>query len=104
MDAADLVAQTFRDSDVVGRLGGDEFVVLMADCPRDEAEALISRLEQNLDLLHQQKGRRFRLAISVGVAIYDPAHPCSIDELLRRADAAMYEEKRLRNANRFVPV
>jgi len=104
MDAADLVAQTFRDSDVVGRLGGDEFVVLMADCPADKAEALIARLERNLEELHEKKGRRFRLAISVGVATYDPAHPCSIDELLRRADSAMYENKRLRNADRLVPV
>jgi len=103
MDAADLVAQTFRDSDVVGRLGGDEFVVLMADCPPDKAQGLIERLERNLEQLHQRKGRRFRLAISVGMAAYDPAHPCSLDELLRRADAAMYEEKRLRNARRAVP-
>ena len=104
MDAADLVAQTFRDSDVVGRLGGDEFVVLMADCPADEAQALITRLERNLDALHEKKGRRFRLSISVGVATYDPADPCSIDDLLRRADCAMYEEKRLRSLDRLALV
>ncbi|MBM3501825.1 MAG: GGDEF domain-containing protein, partial [Armatimonadetes bacterium] len=104
IDAADLVGLTFRESDIIGRLGGDEFVVLLSDCSRARADQLVERLQSNLGVRNAQQGRRFRLAISVGVAEYDPTHPCSVGELLRRADAAMYAQKRLRTAQRDVAV
>jgi len=100
IDAADLVGVTFRDCDIIGRLGGDEFVVLLSGCSRDRADLLIERLRHNLGVRNTEKGRRFRLSISVGVAEYDPDEPCSVTELLRRADTAMYAEKRLRSVQR----
>jgi two-component system cell cycle response regulator len=104
IDAAELVAGTFRDSDIIGRLGGDEFVVFLADCPRERADALVDRLHRNLAARNAEKGRRFALSISTGMAIYDPTEPCCLEELLRRADAAMYEQKRLRSQGRCVSV
>jgi len=100
IDAADLVGLTFRESDIIGRLGGDEFVVLLSGCSRARADQLVQRLQSNLEVRNAQEGRRFRLAISVGVAEYDPARPCSVGDLLRRADAAMYVQKRLRAVQR----
>ena len=38
--------------------------------------------------------------LSVGMAQYDPNHPCSIDELLAEADVLMYEHKQSRKRNR----
>jgi PleD family two-component response regulator len=38
------------------------------------------------------------LDVSIGVATFDPVHPCSIDELLSQADMAMYEEKKTKKA------
>ena len=102
IEAAGLVGGTFRDSDIIARLGGDEFVALMTDCPEETALRLIGRLEQNLSTRNAEKGRRFRLSMSVGTAVYDPVDPCSLDELLRRADAAMYEQKRLRTGGQVV--
>jgi len=102
IDAAELVTNTFRESDIIARLGGDEFVVLMTGCPKERADSLIERLQCNLDVRNAEKGRRFKLEISVGVAAYDPARPCSIEDLLRRADTAMYERKRVRGNGRLV--
>ncbi len=104
IDAADLVGLTFRESDIIGRLGGDEFVVLLAGCTRERADLLVQRLQRNLDVRNAEEGRRFKLSISVGVSEYDPAHPCSVGELLRRADAAMYAQKRLRTNHRSLAV
>jgi diguanylate cyclase (GGDEF)-like protein len=104
IDAAEVVATTFRDSDILGRLGGDEFVVFLADCPRERAATLVERLHRNLDARNAEKGRRFALSISVGMAVYDPSEPCSLEDLLHRADTAMYEQKRLRSQGRCVAV
>lgn len=104
IETAEIVAQTFRGSDVIGRLGGDEFVVLMADCPLEHGAGLVERLQKNVALRNAERARRFELSLSAGLAAYDPAHPCSLDELLRRADAAMYEQKRHRKSRRVLPV
>jgi diguanylate cyclase len=86
---AKLLVSTFRDSDIVARLGGDEFCVLL---PRNgvEAQAVMDRLEENL----QARGDACPpISLSVGVAKYNWDAPCSIDTLIERADAAMYQNK-----------
>jgi ABC-type transport system substrate-binding protein len=47
---------------------------------------------------NKHESRRFRLQMSVGCTVYDPAQPATIDELLARADAQMYEHKRGKKA------
>jgi len=95
LDAAHLLQQTFRDSDVVARLGGDEFVVLATDCPASMVPAVKKRLQAALDLFNGEPTRRYQISMSVGVTTYDPpaSRTRSIDELLVEADERMYEEK-----------
>ncbi|MCL5022480.1 MAG: diguanylate cyclase [Nitrospirae bacterium] len=40
--------------------------------------------------------RGYKLSLSVGISYYDPEHPCSLDELLKKGDRAMYEQKKTR--------
>jgi len=94
IEIANILKETFREPDIIARIGGDEFGVLAIGSRRDSAEMLISRLQENLDS-HNAKGkRRYKLSLSMGIARYDPECPCSIDELLGRADTLMYEQKR----------
>jgi len=58
------------------------------------AEVLTARLQENLEAHNVKGDLRYELSLSVGLAHYDPEHPCSIDELVARADRAMYERKR----------
>jgi diguanylate cyclase (GGDEF)-like protein len=93
IQVAGILRETFRESDIIARIGGDEFVVLAMETDGASAEILTTRLQKNLET-HNAKGpRRYKLSLSVGVARYDPEHPCSIDELLARADKSMYEHK-----------
>lgn len=84
-----------RHNDSVGRLGGDEFVVVFEDVRNqteaDELGARIQRaiMEAGLDL---SDGRRLQLSVSVGVA--RTAVPLPINDLVARADQAMYQAKR----------
>jgi diguanylate cyclase (GGDEF)-like protein len=91
-EAAQVLRQTFRDSDIVARLGGDEFVAL-AHVARD-VEALRSRLRGHLDQFNARSDRPYMLDLSIGATLIDVASDDAIEDLIARADAAMYEEKR----------
>lgn len=93
IDTATILKETFREVDIIARIGGDEFGVIAIEVGKDSADILRIRLQENFDACNAKGGRPYKLAISVGVARYDPYIPCSIDELMARADASMYEEK-----------
>jgi diguanylate cyclase (GGDEF)-like protein/PAS domain S-box-containing protein len=93
IEIASVLRETFRESDIVARIGGDEFVVLAIETDGVNAEILTTRLQESLETRNARGDRRYKLSLSVGIARYDPKHSCSIDELLARADRAMYEQK-----------
>ena len=93
IEIANVLKETFRESDIIARLGGDEFVVLAMESDGTPAEILTTRLQENLEARNANGDRHYKLSLSVGTARYDPERPCSIDELLTRADRLMYEQK-----------
>lgn len=99
-DAARIFVETFRDSDIIARMGGDEFAVILGNAPDAGIETARNRLEKRLSEYNARQDGSFRLAVSVGLAIFDPAAPVTVDELIRQADARMYEEKMRRKAAR----
>jgi diguanylate cyclase (GGDEF)-like protein/PAS domain S-box-containing protein len=94
IEVADILEETFRESDIVARIGGDEFVVLAVETNGSPAGVLTTRLRENLEARNAGADRRYQLSLSVGVAHYDPTRPCSLDDLLAGADRAMYGQKR----------
>lgn len=96
VELADILKKTFRKSDVVGigRLGGDEFAILLTSSPEvPDAHPVISRLEEKITERNSTTTKPFMLEYSAGIIEYDGATPCSIDTLISRADALMYEVK-----------
>jgi two-component system, cell cycle response regulator len=91
-DTASVLERTFRESDIIARFGGDEFVAL-AHVNRD-INALRDRLHEHLAALNEQSNRPYRLEISMGTALAETYPEESIEALIARADAAMYEDKR----------
>jgi diguanylate cyclase (GGDEF)-like protein/PAS domain S-box-containing protein len=97
-DTAALLAGAFRESDLVARLGGDEFCVLALGPPEAFAQTM-RRFETALDEHNRSAARRYRLSLSYGVAFYEPdTEPVTLDELMSRADASMYESKTKRRS------
>jgi two-component system cell cycle response regulator len=91
--AAACIKETFRKFDVTARLSGDEFVALITEVPGRSVETISRRLQKNL--ADRSGGeRRYALSLSVGVAHFDPDNPVTLQELMRRADAALYRHKR----------
>ena len=93
-DTALILEKTFRDSDIIARYGGDEFVVLSLESDETGADAITSRLSENLDHHNIHENRAYKLSVSVGVSRYDPEMPSTVDSLLMLADNVMYEQKR----------
>jgi two-component system cell cycle response regulator len=91
--AAACIKETFRKFDVTARLSGDEFVALIAEVPGRSMEAIGRRLQRNLA---DRSGAElpYTLSLSVGVSHFDPDNPVTLQELMRRADAALYRHKR----------
>ena len=84
-----------RRSDKVARIGGDEFVLLLDDLKsmsmaRNIAAKLVDAIGQPFAVLD---GRKVRIGASVGV-VFTQYPSGELAELLRRADAAMYEAKK----------
>ncbi len=94
MSMAELLRETFRDSDIIGRIGGDEFAILALDTMEINPDTLTSRLQSALVGFNREETRPFRLSLSIGMAGYSPDHPLSIDQLIAEADRLMYEQKR----------
>ena len=90
-----LMEENSRPGDVIARLGGDEFALWLDHISEDIA---LKRAEGLLDActsLQQFSGSKERpLGISIGMAMYDPNSSESIEELMARADTAMYAVKR----------
>jgi diguanylate cyclase (GGDEF)-like protein/PAS domain S-box-containing protein len=91
---AQRLQQAVRSGDMVSRLGGDEFVVILRDIKSaDQARAHVEeRLIPLVRQSHHVQGHDLNVSCSVGIAIY-PTDGLDLDELMRRADAAMYEAK-----------
>jgi diguanylate cyclase (GGDEF)-like protein len=83
-----------REFDLLARLGGDEFMLLLQIPHPNVATALTfaERLHQAVATPFDIKGQKFRLGISVGIAI-PPGHGRTVSELLRHADLALYQAK-----------
>ncbi len=96
---AEILAATFRSSDLTGRMGGDEFVALADGADGPIVDQLLLRFEAKLRQWNAESGKEWQLRSSYGYALYDPSAPLDFEELLKRADEAMYEAKRKKKAS-----
>ncbi len=90
-----VLRQGIRKRDTVARLGGDEFGVLMEHCTVDQAHRAVSSMQEAVqNFQFNWEDRVFRVGVSIGLVEITSETP-TIQELLRRADAACYMAKDL---------
>ncbi|MCC6590673.1 MAG: EAL domain-containing protein [Bryobacterales bacterium] len=83
-----------RQCDTLARMGGDEFTLIATDLhDAESASVLAQRLRSTLNDPFQVEGHELFVTASIGISIY-PTDGRDVVELLRKADAAMYEAKR----------
>jgi diguanylate cyclase (GGDEF)-like protein len=90
-----VLRRSVRASDTPARLGGDEFVVVLAELAgAHEAVAVAERILAEAARPVTVAGRSHAIRASIGIAVSDPERPTPPNELLHRADQAMYAAKR----------
>ncbi len=93
------LASVLRPTDTLARLGGDEFGIVL-DAPASETFALTvaDRIRESLARPFDVQDIALRVDASVGIAVF-PAHATTAEELLQRADVAMYQAKKAQSGS-----
>ncbi|HSF19021.1 MAG TPA: GGDEF domain-containing protein [Vicinamibacteria bacterium] len=90
----DFLANRIRQIDVPARIGGDEFVIICPETTKKAARLAAERLRQGIQRLTDERGMPLGITVSAGIATY-PDDGTSPEEVLQRADRALYEAKAL---------
>lgn len=86
---ANLLRQRLRRVDSLGRYGGEEFAAVLPDCTAVQAKRIIDEIRERFSELSFVAGETtFNVTLSCGISQTD--HPSTADELLERADRALY--------------
>jgi diguanylate cyclase (GGDEF)-like protein len=96
---AALLERTIRTTDLAFRIGGDEFALLLPETDADEAQEAVERI---VSALAGDSVLADGLGISFGLALF-PVHGKTPEELIRRADQALYAAKRSDDDLHFAP-
>lgn len=94
VEIANRLCACVRDNDVLARLGGDEFVVLLDTLESNDTEDVASRIISAIEKPYTIESNTLYSNASIGIALCS-SHYKSADEILRDADAAMYQAKSL---------
>lgn len=97
IEVARVLRDSIRETDTLARLGGDEFAVLLPQTTREEAEFVARRIVTGVrEIRLPVRDAMVRVTTSIGIAL-TPEHGSQAEDLLARADLAMYEAKEARD-------
>ncbi|MCP4395177.1 MAG: diguanylate cyclase [Alphaproteobacteria bacterium] len=92
---ADTISTELRKADIVGRIGGEEFVVILPETNVEKAAGIAERIRNKINsqvFTSEDKNSIFQISASIGISTlrHDDRN---VDEILNRADDALYEAK-----------
>lgn len=92
IEVTERLKRCVRQVDTASRLGGDEFVLLLHQADASGAEICARRVLEELSAPFTLDGMNFTVTCSIGIALF-PADGCTMDDLIKNADSAMYHVK-----------
>ena len=100
LNLSKVIKGIFLDS-CVYRIGGDEFLILLEGQDYRRRDELFSRLQSTIQKEREKDGDPWdRVSAAIGIAVYDPAKDTSTQDVFKRADERMYENKVAMRAQR----
>jgi diguanylate cyclase (GGDEF)-like protein len=98
------ISSQLRENDIFGRIGGEEFIILFPELDKEKAQMVTQRL---LMTVCQEEiiacEQKVKATISIGATIWDGDNEVSLEELIQKADKALYMSKAAgRNRSTFI--
>lgn len=96
IDAAGVLKDSLRQTDILSRWGGDEFVIILGRASDEGLDAVLTRIQRKIDAYNSSSGQPYTLSISLGVVPIAASEGIDLQKLIAQADEEMYEAKRER--------
>jgi|GEM_PF-5534409 len=91
---ADCLRHATRASDTLARIGGEEFAVILPRSDQERGRELAERIRERVAAMRvEHRQQVLRITVSLGLATWSPGDPASPEELVERADQALYQAK-----------
>lgn len=93
-ETADMLRENAREVDMVGRYGGEEFIAILPGADESAAQQFAERVRSAVDgYVYRDGEKEIRMTVSAGVASAKASEVGNPDDLIKRADIALYEAK-----------
>ncbi|MGG3451043.1 EAL domain-containing protein [Domibacillus aminovorans] len=93
IETAKQIKECLHSTDLVARIGGDEFTILLTNVSdTEEVETIAQRIKDSFQVPIESGGKVYNLSCSIGISLF-PSDGKDVDELLKRADMALYAVK-----------
>lgn len=99
-DAAEVLLDAVRDSDLPARIAPDTFCVLLTGDAAGAETLVLSRLVEAIAMHDARRDRPRELSLSVGSALYDPEHPGTLEQILQTAGRRLGDQRRIDSSGR----
>ncbi|WP_025562539.1 diguanylate cyclase [Psychromonas sp. SP041] len=97
---ANILKNTFRETDIIARTGDDEFIVLMNDSEYEVIDnTKFIRLDANVKKFNSTMNKAYRLVIDTGIVEYNAGSHSSLSSLIKNAEQLVYEHRLKRSLN-----
>ena len=94
VEVAQAVQSAIRQSDIIGRYGGEEFTLLLPETSLKGAIPYAERLRKRIEgMCFSDPNISLKITLSGGIASYPEHNAQTVDELLQKADLALYRAK-----------
>lgn len=86
-----IILDNVRETDIVGRYGGEEFIILLLNACEEDGKIVADKIRKKVEesIL---VGEDYPLTISMGLSVF-PKHAATVEELIEKADQALYKAK-----------
>ena len=91
---AKTIQDNLRSGDFVARLGGDEFMIVFEGVGEKDAAVIWERIVRKFDQINTEENHAYAISVSHGFAVSACGGGMTVDDIIKEADAKMYEEKR----------
>jgi len=94
-EIASLLKSAVRKKDTIARYGGEEFLLVLPDADVEEASMIAERVRKLIEnTLFEVGNTRIHMTVSLGISNFPTHHPKSKEDLVKKADQALYDAKR----------